>query len=151
MIELNLLRYKDLLRVQRVGDKTMLWDPVRRKWLRSTPEEMVRQLILCHLISQCKYPIKLIQVEKELELYRLKKRFDILLYNRDLRPFMLVECKRPEIKLSQDTFDQVARYNLSLQVPYLLITNGKATYCSKINYHEKSYEFLTSLPPQIQA
>jgi hypothetical protein len=97
---------------------------LRKKWLVLTPEEWVRQHAVQYLIQQKGYSSGLIHLEKGLKVNGLSKRADIVCYNRKMEPQLLVECKAPEIKLSQATFDQAARYNMTLRVPLLMITNG---------------------------
>ncbi|MEM1328490.1 MAG: type I restriction enzyme HsdR N-terminal domain-containing protein [Bacteroidota bacterium] len=145
-IDLNLLQFESSLQWRDQGGERFLFDPIRRQILVKTPEEIVRQLFLCHLKSICQYPQTYIAVEKELTINRRKKRFDILVYNSDYQPFILVECKAPYIKLSNDTFRQAAQYNLNLKVDYLVITNGRHTYCCAMNYDTQSYQFLPQLP-----
>lgn len=111
-------------RLKKEGDIEMIFDELRCKWLRLTPEEWVRQHFLQYLIRTLKYPAALIAVEKEIKLGELKKRFDILVYNRQHQPWMMVECKATSVALSHRVLDQVIRYNLSTPVEYLVITNG---------------------------
>jgi len=107
--------------------RELIFDEIRKKWIILTPEEWVRQNFLQYLIQVKKYPATLIAVEKEIELGELIKRFDIVVYDRNHQPFMIVECKEMEVVLDKKVLDQVLRYNISLQVPYLVITNG--SYC----------------------
>jgi hypothetical protein len=145
-IDLNLLQFEQNLEWREQGSERYLFDPIRKQALVQTPEELVRQLFICHLKEVSYYPQPLIAVEKELIINRRKKRFDILVYNADYQPLMLVECKAPYIKLSNDTFRQAAQYNLQLQVDYLVITNGRHTYCCAMDYDTQSYTFLPQLP-----
>ena len=146
MINLNLLRFKPALRLEKRRDQTVIWDPIRRRWISSGPEEMVRQLLLLYFIEEMKYPDRLIQVEKVLQVHQRRRRFDILLYDRSLKPHLLVECKRPELEIDQDTFDQISRYNIALQVPYMLVSNGRSNHCCIIDYQLKTYQFLNEIP-----
>jgi len=145
MVELDLLRYQSALRMKRQGNQALIWDIVRLKWVRFTPEELVRQLVLHHLIDGG-YSSRLIQVEKKVLYHGLSRRFDILVYQKDLEPFMLVECKAPQTTISQDAFDQIARYNLSFNVPFLWVTNGKNSYCCQMDYELRTYRFLDQIP-----
>ena len=106
----------------------MIFDELRRKWVTLTPEEWVRQNFLQYLIRVKHYPASLIAIEKEIRLGELTKRFDALVYDRDHRPWMLIECKEMDTSLEQRTLDQLLRYHLSIQVPYLVVTNG--AYCA---------------------
>lgn len=130
---------------QRMGRRE-IFDICRRKYLVLTPEEMVRQHLIHLLAQELGYPLSLMSVEKGIELNGTKKRCDIVIYGRDGKPCMIVECKAPEVKLSQDTFDQAARYNLQLQVPYLLLCNGYECFCSRVDHQDKSFTFLNAIP-----
>ncbi len=123
-----------------------IFDIIRKKYILLTPEEWVRQHIVHYLINDYKHPKALISVEKQLVLNELSKRTDIVLYNYSAKPVMLIECKSPSVKLSQKTFEQIARYNLSLNVPYLVISNGNKNYCCFIDHAEKSFHFIDAMP-----
>lgn len=103
-----------------------IWDDVRKKWVKLTPEEWVRQNFIQYLLVVKNYPASLMAIEKGIELNGLKKRCDIVIF-KDRKPWMIVECKEPNVPLSQDTFMQIIRYNMVLQVPYLVLTNGTQT------------------------
>ncbi len=107
--------------------KEFIFDEARKKWVSLTPEEWVRQNFLQYLIQVKKYPVSLIAVEKEIAVADTKKRFDIVVYDKNHVPFMIVECKEMGVALDRKTLDQVLRYNINLQVPCLIITNG--SYC----------------------
>jgi hypothetical protein len=113
--------------------KELIFDEIRKQWVRLTPEEWVRQNFMQYLIQTKKYPSALIGVEKEIKLGDLKKRFDILVYNHKHQPWMMIECKSMEVELTQEVLQQVLRYNISVPVEYLVITNGSYTYCYQIN------------------
>ncbi|MBR3959287.1 MAG: type I restriction enzyme HsdR N-terminal domain-containing protein [Bacteroidales bacterium] len=116
------------------GDK--IFDPVRRRWVRLTPEEWVRQQTIEMLHERYGYPLELMQVEAAITLNGLTKRCDIVVYGRDVKPWMIVECKKEGVALSQKVVDQACRYNLVLKVPYLLLTNGKQIICLLVNAEE---------------
>lgn len=116
------------------GDK--IFDPVRRRWVRLTPEEWVRQQTIVMLHERYGYPLELMQVEAAITLNGLTKRCDIVVYGRDVKPWMIVECKKEGVALSQKVVDQACRYNLVLKVPYLLLTNGKQIICLSVNAEE---------------
>jgi len=118
---LTLPPYEIKIRYTHSGNAT-LYDPIRKKWYVYTPEEWVRQHVICHLLS-LGYPEKSIAVEKKLLVNGLLKRFDLLVYHQ-AEPLLLCECKAPDVKLSNETWHQAMRYNTVLQVPFLLITNG---------------------------
>jgi len=111
-------------RIKKEKDKDWLFDPIRRKWLVLTPEEWVRQNFVQYLIQVKNYPAALIALEKELSLGELKKRFDILVYDRSHQPWMMIECKEMNVKLDETVLQQVLRYNISIPVRFLVITNG---------------------------
>jgi hypothetical protein len=122
-------RYPDpAFRIKSEGGKDYIFDSFRKKWLVLTPEEWVRQNFLQYLVQVMKYPLSLIAVEKEFRFGEMNRRFDILIYNTHHQPWMMVECKAPEIVLDQSVMEQVLRYNISIPVPYLVITNGATGY-----------------------
>ncbi len=109
------------------GSKRYIFDVIRKAWLLLTPEEWVRQNFVAYLTTTLGYPSTLIALEKEVVLNGLRKRFDVLVYDKNHQPWMMVECKAPEVKLSEDVLQQVLRYNISVPVKYVVITNGEAT------------------------
>lgn len=111
-----------------------------------TPEEWVRQHCLHYLTTHKNYPVSLIAVEKKLIINALTKRTDIVTFNLLGEPQIIVECKAPSIKISQESFDQIARYNLKLQAKYLMVTNGLTHYFCTLNTLEEKYIFLPDLP-----
>ena len=123
-----------------------VWDPVRKKYVALTPEEEVRHRILSYLVEQCKYPLSLISVEKQLMVFGRKRRYDIVVYNRQSKPCLLVECKQENVAMTQTVMEQIARYNLALEVPFLLITNGLQHFILQINQQEKTFEWKNELP-----
>jgi hypothetical protein len=108
-------------------DKQQIFDPFRKKWVPFTPEEWVRQNFLHYLVLEKKYPESLIAVEKELLLNGQKKRFDILVYDRNLQPWMVIECKSMTTSLADEVLQQALQYNIVLQCQYLVVTNGSFT------------------------
>lgn len=145
MVEVDLLSHQAKLRVKENNGLSHIWGEIRRKWVRLTPEEMVRQLVIHHLLGLGFSP-RLIQVEKKVLYHGLSRRFDIVAYQKELIPFLLIECKSPQITINQATFDQIAQYNMSLTVPFLWVTNGKENFCCQMNYEQKSYQFLDHIP-----
>ena len=115
-------------KIKTEGNNELIFDALRKKWLLLTPEEWVRQNFIQYLVQVMKYPSALIALEKKIQLGELTKRFDILIYDPDHKPWMMVECKGSEIKLSDETLQQVLRYNISVPVKYIVITNGNLTY-----------------------
>lgn len=107
--------------------QTFIFDALRKVWLLLTPEEWVRQNFVQYLLQVAAYPATLIALEKELDLNGMRRRFDVLVYNKEHQPWMLIECKAEAVKLTEDVLQQVLRYNISLPVPYIVITNGRQT------------------------
>lgn len=105
-----------------------IFDIIRKKWIILSPEEWVRQNILDYLVNSKKYPASLIAVEKEIKLGELKKRCDIVVYNREVTPWMIIECKEMNVTLSQKTLEQILRYHITLPAKYLIITNGTYSF-----------------------
>jgi hypothetical protein len=115
-------------RLKKEKEKDFIFDPLRKKWLLLTPEEWVRQNFVQYLVKVKNYPADLIAQEKVLQLGELKKRFDILVYDKQHRPWMMIECKAPEIKLNEGVLQQLLRYHISIPVGFLIITNGAISY-----------------------
>jgi hypothetical protein len=111
-------------KLKKQKDQTYIFDEVRKKWLVLSPEEWVRQHLIHFLIKQKKYPASLISIEKEIILNELKKRYDIVVYNKQLMPIIVIECKAPYIELDQSVVEQALRYNLIIKASYLMISNG---------------------------
>ncbi len=143
MQQLNLPTYQ--FKLKSSENKQLIFDKIRKKYVVLTPEEWVRQNFVSYLITEKKYPISLIAVEKQLIVNNLKKRFDILIFNTDGLPKIIVECKSPSIKISQDTFDQIARYNLALNAEILVVTNGIEHYYCKVDTKNEKYSFLKDI------
>jgi hypothetical protein len=123
-----------------------IFDHIRKKYLVLTPEEWVRQHLIHFLIEVKKYPRSLMKLEGGLKLNSLQKRSDILLFNKNGKKIILVECKAPAVKITQDTFDQIARYNFVHKVEWLLVSNGIEHFCCRIDYDKKTYSFVEELP-----
>jgi hypothetical protein len=144
MQKLNLPQYK--FKLKNNENKTLIFDKVRKKYFVLTPEEWVRQHYISFLIEEKKYPVSLIAIEKQLTINGLKKRSDILIFNTNGKPEIIVECKAPSVKITQETFDQIARYNLTLKANYLVVTNGLQHIFCKIDTLKESYIFLPEIP-----
>jgi len=144
MQTLNLPTYN--FKLKNSQNKTLIFDKLRKKYVVLTPEEWVRQHFVHFLIDQKKYPETLIAIEKQLTINNLKKRTDILIFNSDGKPEVVIECKAPSIKISQKTFDQIARYNLQLKADFLIVTNGLTHFYCKMDFKNKTYIFLKNLP-----
>ena len=141
---LNLPHYEFKTRVD--NGKNYIFDPSRSKYLLRTPEEDVRQHFARYLIEEKGYPASLMMSEYSLSLNKMKKRCDLIVFNKTAAPVVLVECKAPEVKISQAVFDQIARYNLVFKVSYLMVSNGMKHYCCKINFDNSAIEFLKEIP-----
>jgi type I site-specific restriction-modification system R (restriction) subunit len=144
MKELNLPGVELRTRINR--GKSEVFDPVRKKYVTLTAEEWVRQHFLNFLIIHKKVPPSLIGVETSIKYNHLSKRCDVVVYNRNGQPVLIVECKAPEIEISQDVFHQVAMYNMTLKVRYLVVTNGLDHYSCAIDHKNKSFQFLQDVP-----
>ena len=133
-------------RMKKVGEKYEIFDIVRKKYVSLTPEEWVRQHLI-HYLYHCKgYPLELMQVEGCISVNGLPRRFDLVIFDRNFSPFLLAECKQPLVAITQRTFDQACRYNLTLNVPYLLITNGLKHYCFSLVEAEHRFEYHAEIP-----
>ena len=121
---LNLLTDTSRLKFSEKNGRKQVLDLIRKKWLVLTPEELVRQLFVDYLISQMKYPAALIAVEKQIRMERRVKRFDLVIYNSVMSPFLLIECKSPEVRLDEAVVSQAVRYNLAVKADFLCIVNG---------------------------
>ncbi|MEL6812614.1 MAG: type I restriction enzyme HsdR N-terminal domain-containing protein [Bacteroidota bacterium] len=127
-------------------NKPLIFDVIRKKFVVLTPEEWVRQHVLHFLIQDRQFSPALINVEKQLILNDTKKRYDIVVFNRDGSIYLIVECKAPAVGISQDTFDQIARYNLVTQASYLMVSNGLEHYYCRMDYEREQYIFLEEIP-----
>jgi len=142
--QLNFPKYN--FRFKSKKNKTLIFDIVRKKFIVLNPEEWVRQHVIHLLISEKKYPLSHINVEKQLKLNDTIKRYDIVVFNSNGSIKIIVECKAPKIKIDQKVFDQIARYNFVLQANYLLVTNGIEHYTCQMDYEKETYLFLKELP-----
>ena len=134
------------LRIRMKGEKQEVFDNVRKKFVALTPEEWVRQNFIHYLTDHRKVPRSLIAVEASLRYHRLKKRSDIVVYGKDGAPCLVVECKAPEVTMTQAVFDQVAMYNMALKVPYLAVTNGMVHFACYIDHGSGKIIFLKEIP-----
>ena len=135
----------DLRCTQKEG-QTAVFDPLRHRYVRLTPEEWVRQHFVHYLIHHMGYPEGLLANEVSLTLNQTAKRCDSVLYDLHAQPQMIIEYKAPHIQLNQHTFDQITRYNIVLRVPYLIVSNGLQHYCCRIDYERGTYAFLREIP-----
>lgn len=135
MIKINFPKDKVSVKQEKGGNE--IFDPVRKKWLQLTPEEWVRQNFVQFLL-QNNYPATLIAIEKEIKLGELRKRCDIVVYNRNMAPWMIIECKEMNVHLSENTIEQILRYHIALPASFLIITNGSYTY----GFEKKDKDFI---------
>lgn len=131
-------------RIKEEAGKELIFDAARKRWVVLTPEEWVRQNFLQYLLLVKKYPASLIAVEKEIRVGELKKRFDIVVYDKDSKPWMIIECKEMGVQLDKKVLDQVLRYNITLNVPYLVITNGR--FCMALTVTNGNIAELNEFP-----
>lgn len=115
-------------RIQAKEGSEQIFDPLRKKWIRLTPEEWVRQNFVQYLLQVKNYPATLIAMEKKIRLGELTKRFDVLIYDSQHQPWMMIECKAGSVKLDREVLEQVLRYNISVPVTYIIVTNGNDHY-----------------------
>ena len=144
MQKLNFQLYN--FRFKNNENKASIFDEIRKKFIILTPEEWVRQHVVQFLLEEKKYPKSLINVEKVLKINGLRKRYDVVVFNSDGSIFILIECKAPEIKITQATFDQIARYNMTMNAQFLMVTNGLNHYFCQMDYENEKYTFLENLP-----
>ena len=143
-VALNLPPYP--FKLHQKDDVILVFDELRKKDLVLTPEEWVRQHFVHFLILQKKYPKTLIKLEGGLKLNKLQKRTDILIFDKTGIPSVLVECKASSVKITQDVFDQIARYNMVHKVKYLAVSNGLHHYYCMMDYENNCYQFIEELP-----
>lgn len=144
-MQLNLPQYHFKTRLTESG-KTEIFDQIRKKYLVLTPEEWVRQNFIQFLIAEKDFPETLISIEKGLNVNKLYKRFDAVVYNKSGIPTVLIEFKAPDVKLDQRVFDQISAYNIKLKVKYLIVSNGMNHYCCLLDYNKNSFSFLKEIP-----
>ncbi|MDR1403629.1 MAG: type I restriction enzyme HsdR N-terminal domain-containing protein [Tannerellaceae bacterium] len=144
MLSLNLPEFE--AKVSKKDGKPVIFDPLRRKYVALTPEEWVRQHFINFLRTEREFPMELLANEITIRLNNTIKRCDTLVYNRFLTPLMIIEYKAPGIAVNHTVFDQITRYNISLRVPYLVVSNGLHHYCCRIDYGKQSYAFLNDIP-----
>lgn len=135
---------KGKTKIQQRAGTNEIFDAVRKKWLLLTPEEWVRQNLIQYLLVSKNYPPALIAVEKEIKLGELKKRCDIVVYNRQSNPWMIIECKEMNVSLSEQTLEQILRYHIVLPARFLIITNG--SYCLGFEKIESQFIEINTFP-----
>ncbi len=144
MDKLNLPEY--VFRTKTEHEKQFIFDVIRKKFVALTPEEWVRQNFIQYLKTEKKYPETLMAVEKQIKVNGNLRRFDLLMYNRNGQPFIIAEFKAPNVKITQEAFDQVVRYNMSVRVEKILVSNGLQHFACEIDYRNNSYSYLSEIP-----
>lgn len=144
MQKLNFPAYT--FRFKNSENKVAIFDDIRKKFIFLTPEEWVRQHVVRYLINEKKYPVSHLNVEKVLKVNGLTKRYDVVVFKPDGSIMLLVECKAPGVSISQQTFDQIARYNMTLNAQHMMLTNGLSHYCCQMDYAAGKYLFLREVP-----
>lgn len=144
MLELNLPPFDK--KITKKDDKAFILDVIRRQYVALTPEEWVRQHFVHFLIEHKGYPQSLMGNEVQLKLNGMSRRCDTVVYDRALRPRVIIEYKAPSVSITQRVFEQICRYNIVLQVDYLIVSNGLAHYCCKVDYANRSYTFVEDIP-----
>lgn len=144
MHKLNLPEFKHSL--EKSDGKVYIFDVIRKKYVVLTPEEWVRQHFVHYLISELKYPKALLKVEGGLKYNTLSKRSDILVFDREGKPWMIIECKSPEMKITNQIFHQASVYNATHKAKFMTITNGLNHFCCSINWADGKTQLLSSLP-----
>ncbi len=144
MQKLNLPEYT--FRIKQENERQLIFDSVRKKFVTLTPEEWVRQNFIEYLKNEKKYPASLMAVEKQVIVNGKQRRFDLLIYNRNGSPNVIVEFKSPDVKITQETFDQVVRYNMTLRVEKVIVSNGLQHFACEIDYVKNDYKYLSEIP-----
>ena len=134
------------IKTKLVNSKEYLFDEIRKKWILSTPEEEVRQQFWKYLHFEKKYPVSLMAIEKTIVINGLNKRFDLLIYDRNGNPNIIVECKSRNVKINESALDQILSYQYKIGAKYLVLTNGNETYCIGIDLSSKKVTYLEDIP-----
>ena len=133
-------------RTRSAGGRDQIWDAWRRKWIALTPEEWVRQHLARYLCEDRGYPSGRIVLEFNLSVHGLKRRADLVLFDANGKPSLLAECKAPDVALSESVVTQMARYNLTARVPWLIMTNGLMHYCARMHAESGNWEWVSAIP-----
>lgn len=143
---LNLPAFDVRLRISPKTQLEEIWDTQRKRWVRLTPEEWVRQHFVHFLISEQGFPSGCIGNEMSIKVGQLEKRCDSVIFGKDGKPLMIVEYKAPTVAITQKVFNQISRYNITLQVDWLIVSNGLLHYCCHLNREQNRFDFLPQLP-----
>lgn len=144
MISLNLPSYSYKIKELETGKQ--IFDSIRKKYVKLTPEEWVRQHFIHYLVHYKHYSASLISVEHGMQHSKGRFRSDVLIHNNKAEVIMLVECKAASVKINQEVFDQIVNYNIRYRAPYLSVTNGMKHYCCQVDYTKKSIQYLKEIP-----
>lgn len=145
-LDIDLLQVQPFIKIRKKPQGNEIFDTVRKKWLILQPEEWVRQLMVLYLSKILHFPLNHFSIEKGVSKGLKKGRWDILIFDYSMKPFLLIECKSPNISLTDDVIYQAAVYNIELKAPYIAVTNGSNTSCFMINKANNGYNFLTDFP-----
>ncbi|NMA73129.1 MAG: type I restriction enzyme HsdR N-terminal domain-containing protein [Bacteroidales bacterium] len=148
MLALNLPEYP--IKVKVIEGKRTIFDEIRRQYVALTPEEWVRQHFVHYLIHHKRYSKSLMGNEVLVNLNNQKKRCDTIVYNNRLEPLMIIEYKAPQVKITQDVFNQIYHYNIVLRANYLVVSNGLQHFCCEMDYEMQNYRFLNDIPDYLE-
>lgn len=143
-MDLNLPPFE--MKLRKSAGKEQIYDPIRRKYVALTPEERVRQHFIHFLVNYMRYPLHRLANEIEISLFRTSKRCDTVVYGDHSVPIAIIEYKAPHVKISEDTFNQIARYNILMKVKFLIVTNGLNHYVCQVDYDNQSISYLSAIP-----
>lgn len=146
LLSLDFLAHQPALQLRSQAGQTWVFDPIRRKEVVLTPEELLRQLVVQYLLREKNYPAAKMRVEYGIVVNGLRKRCDVVIFDEHVSPWLIVECKSPKIPIGEQTFRQVATYNLPYKAPYIAVTNGLTTVCSALHHTDGTFTFLPDFP-----
>ena len=133
-------------KIKEENNQEYIWEPIRKSWILLTPEEWVRQNLIRYLAEELSYPMGLMQAECKIRVGKVNKRFDLVVMDKTLKPWLICECKAPQINIDASVMQQAAMYNSELKCPYLAVTNGLKHYCFEINFKEGNFKNIGEFP-----
>ena len=145
-LDIDLLQVQPFIKIRKNPKGNEIFDIVRKKWLILQPEEWVRQLMVSYLSIELHFPLNHFSIEKGVSKGLKKGRWDVLIFDYSMKPFLLIECKSPNISLTEDVIFQASVYNIELKAPFIAVTNGSKTSCLMIDKENNGYTFLTGFP-----
>ena len=145
-LDIDLLQVQPFIKIRKNPKGNEIFDIVRKKWLILQPEEWVRQLMVSYLSKVLHFPLNHFSIEKGVSKGLKKGRWDVLIFDYSMKPFLLIECKSPNISLTEDVIYQASVYNIELKAPFIAVTNGSKTSCLMIDKENNGYTFLTGFP-----